>query len=181
MRRGRLLRGQRIGSVKQRVDRVELAVRVTKAPVAVARRSALEQRIRAAFLSAPQALTFHRSREASDLGADEAAVDADTAHGREQLVRGKFRARVFLLAHRAADHGDQPIDTRRQIGGEDARLYLLNLLEQTEDEDAVEFLEDAIENLDFNEELNSFDLMSLDEDEDEVDYDEEDLDDEDEK
>ena len=66
-----------------------------------------------------------------------------------------------------------------QIGGEDVRLYLLNLLELTEDEEAVEFLEDAIENLDFNEELNSFDLMSLDEDE--VDYDEEDLDEEDDK
>ena len=52
-----------------------------------------------------------------------------------------------------------------QIGGEDARIYLLNLLEQTDDEDTIAFLEDAIENLDFNEELNSFDLFSLDEDE----------------
>jgi glutathionylspermidine synthase len=55
-----------------------------------------------------------------------------------------------------------------QIGGEDARLYLLNLLEQTEDEDAIKFLEDAIENLDFNEELSNFDLLSLGE-EDELD------------
>lgn len=51
-----------------------------------------------------------------------------------------------------------------QIGGEDVRVYLLNLLEQTDDEDTIEFLEDAIENLDFNEELNNFDLLSLDED-----------------
>lgn len=51
-----------------------------------------------------------------------------------------------------------------QIGGDDARIYLLNLIENTEDEDAVEFLEDALENLDFMEELNKFDLLSLDED-----------------
>ena len=52
-----------------------------------------------------------------------------------------------------------------QIGGDDARIYLLNLIENTEDEVAVEFLEDALENLDFMEELNKFDLLSLDEDE----------------
>ncbi len=52
-----------------------------------------------------------------------------------------------------------------QIGGDDARIYLLNLIENTEDEVAAEFLEDALENLDFMEELNKFDLLSLDEDE----------------
>lgn len=51
-----------------------------------------------------------------------------------------------------------------QIGGEDARIYLLNLIENTEDEDLLAFLEDALENLDFNEELDKFDLLSLDED-----------------
>ncbi len=53
-----------------------------------------------------------------------------------------------------------------QIGGDDARIYLLNLIEQTEDEDLVEYLEDALENLDFTEELNKFDLLSLDTDDD---------------
>ena len=52
-----------------------------------------------------------------------------------------------------------------QIGGDDARIYLLNLIEQTEDEDLIEFLEEALENLDFTNELNKFDLLSL-EDED---------------
>jgi HEAT repeat protein len=51
-----------------------------------------------------------------------------------------------------------------QIGGEDARIYIVNLIEQTEDEDLTAFLEDALENLDFNEELDKFDLLSLDED-----------------
>ena len=68
-----------------------------------------------------------------------------------------------------------------QIGGEDARAYILNMLENTEDEDATEFLEDALENLDFNEELNKFDLLSLDEDDDLSEFDEDDLDDEEDK
>ena len=51
-----------------------------------------------------------------------------------------------------------------QIGGEDARIYIVNLIENTEDEDLVAFLEDALENLDFNEELDKFNLLTLDED-----------------
>lgn len=51
-----------------------------------------------------------------------------------------------------------------QIGGDDARIYILNMIEQTEDEDLTAFLEDALENLDFNEELGKFNLLSLDED-----------------
>ncbi len=51
-----------------------------------------------------------------------------------------------------------------QIGGEDARIYIVNLIENTEDEDLVTFLEDALENLDFNEEMDKFNLLTLDED-----------------
>jgi len=58
-----------------------------------------------------------------------------------------------------------------QIGGDDARTYLVALIDQTEDEDLVEFLEDALENLNFTEEFNKFDLLTLDED-DEIDEDE---------
>jgi HEAT repeat protein len=60
-----------------------------------------------------------------------------------------------------------------QIGGDDARIYLLNLIENTEDEDLVEFLEDALENLEFNTELNKFDLLSLDDDDELFEEDEE--------
>jgi HEAT repeat protein len=59
-----------------------------------------------------------------------------------------------------------------QIGGDDARTYLVALIEQTEDEDLVEFLEDALENLNFTEELNKFELLSLDEDDLEIDEEE---------
>jgi HEAT repeat protein len=51
-----------------------------------------------------------------------------------------------------------------QIGGEDARLYLQNLLDGAEDEEQVQFLQDALDNLEFTDELNRFDLMSLDSD-----------------
>ena len=63
-----------------------------------------------------------------------------------------------------------------QIGGDDARIYLLNLIENTEDEDLVEFLEDALENLEFNTELNKFDLLSLDDDDELFEEDEEEID-----
>ena len=53
-----------------------------------------------------------------------------------------------------------------QIGGDDARTYLVALLDQTEDEELAEFLEDAIENLNFTEEMNKFDLLTLDEEDD---------------
>ena len=48
-----------------------------------------------------------------------------------------------------------------QIGGEDARTYLENLLDQTEDEDQIEFLEEALENLAFTEDLDRFDLLNV--------------------
>jgi HEAT repeat protein len=59
-----------------------------------------------------------------------------------------------------------------QIGGDDARAYLAALIDQNEDEDLVEFLEDALENLNFTDELNKFDLLTLDEDDVEMDADE---------
>ncbi|MFZ5879030.1 MAG: HEAT repeat domain-containing protein [Chloroflexota bacterium] len=51
-----------------------------------------------------------------------------------------------------------------QIGGEDARTYLESLLDSTEDEAQLEFLEEALENLDFTEDLERFDLLAFDPD-----------------
>lgn len=48
-----------------------------------------------------------------------------------------------------------------QIGGEDARIYIENLLDQTEDEEQIEFLEEALENLAFTEDLDRFDLLNV--------------------
>ncbi|HJS20538.1 MAG TPA: HEAT repeat domain-containing protein [Anaerolineales bacterium] len=51
-----------------------------------------------------------------------------------------------------------------QIGGEDVRTYLENLLDQLDDEDEeqIAFLEEALDNLAFTEDLDRFDLMSFD-------------------
>jgi HEAT repeat protein len=51
-----------------------------------------------------------------------------------------------------------------QIGGEDVRTYLENLLDQIEDEDQLAFLEEALENLAFTEDLDRFDLIAFDAD-----------------
>lgn len=48
-----------------------------------------------------------------------------------------------------------------QIGGEDVRAYIENLLDQTDDTGQIEFLEEALDNLAFTEDLNRFDFMSF--------------------
>lgn len=53
-----------------------------------------------------------------------------------------------------------------QIGGEDVRLYLQNLLDKVEDDDEqAAFLEEALDNLTFAEDMSSFDMLALDTDE----------------
>jgi len=52
-----------------------------------------------------------------------------------------------------------------QIGGEDARTYIETLLDQTEEEEQIAFLEEALDNLAFTEDLDRFELMALDPDE----------------
>jgi HEAT repeat protein len=52
-----------------------------------------------------------------------------------------------------------------QIGGEDARVYLESLVDLAEDDDQVEFLEEALDNLAFTEDMSKFDLLNLDSDE----------------
>lgn len=51
-----------------------------------------------------------------------------------------------------------------QIGGEDVRTYLENLLDQIEDEEQITFLEEALDNLAFTEDLDRFDLLAVDPD-----------------
>jgi HEAT repeat protein len=54
-----------------------------------------------------------------------------------------------------------------QLGGEDARIYIQNLLDLAEDDEDVQFLEDALENVEFNDELSRFDLLAVEPDQDE--------------
>lgn len=88
-------------------------------------------------------------------------------------------ARVALLRMLETEEDDEvaaaTIWSLSQIGGEDVRTFLENLLDQTEDDDQAEFLEEALDNLAFTEDLDRFELMSFDPDEaDEFDLDEED-------
>ena len=62
-----------------------------------------------------------------------------------------------------------------QIGGEDVRTYLENLLDVIEDdEEQIAFLEEALDNLAFTEDLDRFDLLAFDPDEELTEIDEED-------
>jgi HEAT repeat protein len=63
-----------------------------------------------------------------------------------------------------------------QIGGEDVRIYLQNLLDKAEDDSQTVLLEEALDNLVFTEDMSSLDLLALDAD-DLDDLDEIDLDD----
>ena len=51
-----------------------------------------------------------------------------------------------------------------EIGGEGVRDKLEELLDAEPDEELEEFLEEALENLDFTEGISMFDLLDLDED-----------------
>ena len=59
-----------------------------------------------------------------------------------------------------------------QIGGEDVRDYLQALLDAAEDDETVEFLEDALANLSFTEDMEEFDLIAYDPDDDLLEKDE---------
>jgi HEAT repeat protein len=48
-----------------------------------------------------------------------------------------------------------------QIGGEDVQTYIETLLDQTEDDDMIAFLEEALDNLAFTEDLDRFELFSF--------------------
>lgn len=59
-----------------------------------------------------------------------------------------------------------------QVGGEDVRVYLENLLDKTDDDDEIEFIEDALANLSFTEDLERFDMLAVDPDENLMEWDE---------
>jgi hypothetical protein len=51
-----------------------------------------------------------------------------------------------------------------QIGGEDVRTYLEALLDRAEEDEMIGFLEEALDNLAFTEDLDRFDLLAVDPD-----------------
>jgi len=93
------------------------------------------------------------------LAAVKAAGELELAQARPLLLKlledekdeDVFRALIWSLS---------------QIGGEDVREYFLSLLDQYEDDDEAEiaYIEEALENLDFTEDMQDFDLLSYDSD-----------------
>jgi HEAT repeat protein len=85
-------------------------------------------------------------------------------------------ARQTLLAMLDEEEDDEVLEaviwSLSQIGGEDVRTYLQALLDAAEDEDQVGFIEDALSNLAFTEDLEGFDLMAYDPDDELDDLDE---------
>jgi HEAT repeat protein len=96
-------------------------------------------------------------------------VEAVRAAG-ELEIKKATRSLIELLDDPDDDTRLACIWSLSQLGGEGVRQILEDLIEETEDEDSLEFLETALDNLDFTE---SIDLMPL------FDFDEEDEDDED--
>jgi len=90
-------------------------------------------------------------------------------------------ARLPLLRMLESEESDEVMSAAiwslSQIGGEDVQIILEKLIDETEDEDLIEFLEEALDNLAFTEDLDRFELMAFDpeelEDLDEIDDEEE--------
>ncbi len=94
------------------------------------------------------------------LAAVEAAGELRLASARTVLFR-------VLEDEEEDDITSAAIWSLSQIGGEDVRLYIENLLDLAEEDEDVEFLEEALDNVEFTDELNHFDLLSIDPDEEE--------------
>lgn len=77
-------------------------------------------------------------------------------------------ARLPLLRVLESEESDEvtmaAIWSLSQIGGEDVQTYLETLLDQAEEDDMIAFLEEALDNLGFTEDLDRFELMSFDPD-----------------
>ena len=100
------------------------------------------------------------------LAAIEAAGELGISSAREILLK-------LLIEEENDDLASTAIWSLSQIGGEDVQVYLEGLLDQTEDDDQAIFLEEALDNLAFTDDLAKFDLLNLDIEDDLIDEEEE--------
>ena len=80
---------------------------------------------------------------------------------------GSARAALFDLLEEGTDDDDiyfAAIWALSKIGGQGVRNLIEMNLEEAEDPEEVQLLEEALENLDFTEQVNSFDMLVVDED-----------------
>ena len=81
------------------------------------------------------------------------------------LISENNRIRLAAVQASGDDVIGAAIWSLSQIGGEDVRLYLQNLLDNVEDNEQAIFLEEALDNLTFTEDMAIFDLLAVDADE----------------
>jgi HEAT repeat protein len=84
-----------------------------------------------------------------------------------ELELGSAREALFDLLEEGTDNDEiyfAAIWALSKIGGRGVRNLIEMNLEEAEDAEEVQLLEEALENLDFTEQVNSFDMMVVDED-----------------
>lgn len=114
----------------------------------------------------------------AELESDSSEMRFEAARAAGELQLGEAVPRLEKLIQANEDEADHEaaLWSLSEIGGPEAQRILTEQLALTEDEDELEFIEEALENLDFTDEVASFALMHID---DLVDDDEEDVDGED--
>lgn len=98
-----------------------------------------------------------------------AALDSREADLRFEAVRATGELQLAeavsslktCLEEEDANLAQAAVWSLSQIGGPEARRLISERLEQTEDEDEQEFLEEALENLDFTDDVARFELMDV--------------------
>lgn len=84
-----------------------------------------------------------------------------------ELEAEEAREPIFSLLEEGTDDMDlyfAAIWSLTKIGGEGVRRLIEMNLEETDDPDEIQFLEEALENLNFTEQINLFDMMYIEED-----------------
>jgi HEAT repeat protein len=121
---------------------------------------------------------FAMGRSADDRWEDDVVAQLLSEDMRIELAAVQAAGELGLTAARPIliklldDEADEDIIeaaiwSLSQIGGEDARIYIESLIDLAEDDNQTEFLEEALANLAFTEDLERFDLLTFDRDEEE--------------
>ncbi|HEY3345558.1 MAG TPA: HEAT repeat domain-containing protein [Anaerolineaceae bacterium] len=100
-------------------------------------------------------------------GHAEATVRAEAVRAAGELELSSARESIMDLLEGETDDDVQmaAIWSLSQIGGSGVRRLLEGMLEENDDEDIVDFIEEALENLSFSEDMGAFDFMDIDIDE----------------
>jgi len=84
-----------------------------------------------------------------------------------ELELQEAREMIFDILEEGTDDNDlyfAAIWSLTKIGGKDVRALIEMNLEETDDLEEIQFLEEALENLDFTEQTNLFGMMFVEED-----------------